>query len=426
MKKEIVVVGGGFAGINLIKQLKNEPNIHLTLVDKNNYNFFPPLLYQVATGFLEVTNISYPYRKILRNQENANFHMGELLEINSSQKEVVLSTGKLKYDKLIIALGTVSNYFGNEHIKANSLPMKTVNDALELRNYIFQKTEDAVLERNPIERKKLLTIVIAGGGPTGVEVAGMLAEMQQYIFEKDYPELGGQPVNIYLVDGSETLLSPMSEKAQSYTLKTLENSGVIVKLNTRVKDYFNDEVVFENGEKILTKTLIWTAGVTSTKLKGLPEECFGPGKRIKVNEYNELIGIPDIYAIGDNCIQLSDRSFPNGHPQMAQVALQQGKNLGKNLINELQHKSKRAFKYKDKGSMAIIGRSKASADIPNPHINLTGWLAWIMWLFVHLFSLIGYRNRFKTMVNWTTAYFTKDQTLRMIIRPNLKKIVPKD
>lgn len=420
MKKEIVVIGGGFAGINVIKSLKNQADVHITLVDKNNYNFFPPLLYQVATGFLEVTNISYPYRKILRNQENANFRMGELIEIKTNEKKVILSTGELKYDQLIIATGTTSNYFGNEHIKANSLPMKTVNDAIELRNFIFQKTEDAVLEKNPIEREKLLTIVIAGGGPTGVEVAGMLAEMRQNIFAKDYPDLNGQTFKIYLVDGSESLLSPMSKKAQEYTLETLTKSGVVVKLNTRVKDFVNDEVIFDNDEKILTKTLIWSAGVTSIIFKGLADECYGPGKRLKVDQFNELIGFPDIYVLGDSCIQFSDVNFPNGHPQMAQVALQQGKNLGRNLINERKKRPKTAFKYKDKGSMAIIGRSKASADIPNPKIHLTGWLAWVIWLFVHLFSLIGYRNRFKTMVNWTTAYFTKDQTLRMIIRPSKK------
>lgn len=421
MKKEIVIIGGGFAGVNLVKALKNEPNIHITLVDRNNYNFFPPLLYQVATGFLEVSNISYPFRRILRDQDNANFHMGELEKILPLENKVMLSNGELPYDYLIIATGTESNYFGNEHIMQNALPMKTVNDALELRNFIFQKTEEAIVSNDPKEKEKLTTIVIAGGGPTGVEVAGMLAEMRMNIFEKDYPELKNYSLKIYLIDASDTLLSPMSKKAQEYSKISLEKMGVILKLNTLVQDFKNDVVLLGNGETIETTALIWTAGVTSSMFDGLKVTSYGSGRRLIVNEFNKVIETNNIYAIGDTSIQNFDSRFPNGHPQMAQVAIQQGKNLAKNIKNELRNKPLTPFFYKDKGSMAIIGRSKAAADIPRPKLHVTGWFAWIMWLFVHLFSLISYRNRVKTMYNWTTSYFTKDQILRMIIRPSTKR-----
>lgn len=421
MKKEIVIIGGGFAGVNLVKALKNEPNIHITLVDRNNYNFFPPLLYQVATGFLEVSNISYPFRRILRDQENANFHMGELEKILPLENKVVLSNAELNYDYLILATGTESNFFGNEHIMQNSLPMKTVNDALELRNFIFQKTEEAIVSTDPKEKEKLTTIVIAGGGPTGVEVAGMLAEMRMNIFEKDYPELKKYPLKIFLIDASETLLTPMSVKAQQYSKLSLEKMGVILKLNSLVKDFKDDIVVLEDGETIETKVLIWTAGVTSSIFEGLDVICYGSGRRLIVDEFNKVIETNNIYAIGDTCLQKFDPRFPNGHPQMAQVAIQQGKNLAKNLLNTLHNKSLIPFHYNDKGAMAIIGRSKAAADIPRPKLHVTGWFAWILWLFVHLFSLISYRNRVKTMYNWTTSYFTKDQILRMIIRPSVKR-----
>lgn len=421
MKKEIVIIGGGFAGVNLVKALKNEPNIHITLVDRNNYNFFPPLLYQVATGFLEVSNISYPFRMLLRDQDNANFHMGELEKILPLENKVVLSTGELNYDYLVLATGTESNFFGNEHILKNSHPMKTVNDALELRNFIFQKTEEAIVSKDPKEKEKLTSIVIAGGGPTGVEVAGMLAEMRTNIFEKDYPELKDYPLKIYLIDASETLLSPMSKKAQDFSKRSLEKMGVVLKLKTLVKDFKNDVVVLDNGESIHTKVLIWTAGVTSSIFDGLDVTCYGIGRRLIVDPYNKVVETTNIYAIGDSSLQKHDIRFPYGHPQMAQVAIQQGKNLAKNLINQLHKKPLKPFQYKDKGSMAIIGRSKAAADIPSPKLHLTGWFAWIMWLFVHLFSLISYRNRVKTMYNWTTSYFTKDQILRMIIRPSIKR-----
>ena len=417
MKKEIVIIGGGFAGINLAKRLANTKGIHLTLVDKNNYNFFPPLLYQVATGFLEVSNICYPFRKLFHYKRNISFRLGELQKIVQDENKVVLSTGDLSYDYLVLATGTESNFFGIENIRKGALPMKTVDDAIDMRNYLLQKTEEATIAMDETEKKKLTTIVIAGGGPTGVEIAGMLAEMRKNILEKDYPELKGIKVCIYLVDSAPTLLTPMSKEAQQYAYGTLIKMGVEVKLNKLVKDYIDDTVIFADGEKIPTKMLLWTAGVTSKVFEGIPKECYGRGRRLLVDEYNKVQGTQNIYAIGDTSLQTSDKNFPQGHPQLAQVAIQHGKNLAKNFKAMVSRQNQKPFAYNDKGSMAIIGRSKAAADIPKPKMRINGFIAWIMWLFVHLFSLINYRNRIKTMYNWTVAYFTKDQSLRMIIRP---------
>lgn len=422
MPKEIVIVGGGFAGVNLAKQLANKSDFHVTLVDKNNYNFFPPLLYQVATGFLEVSNISYPFRKLFHGRKNTNFRMGELLKIIPEENKIILSTGELYYDYLVLATGTESNYFGMENIKKAALPMKTVDDAIELRNTLLLNTEKATITTDEEEKKKLSTIVIAGGGPTGVEIAGMLAEMRMNILEKDYPEFNSRRVRICLVDGSPVLLTPMSPVSQLYTLETLQKMGVEVILNKQVKDYMDDIVIFSDGQTIATKLLIWTAGVTSKVFEGIPAESYGRGKRLMVDAYNLIEGTKNIYAIGDTCIQTSDLKFPNGHPQLAQTAIQQGKNLAKNFIAMNAGQTLKPFVYYDKGSMAIIGRSKAVAEIPKPKMNFKGFIAWFMWLFIHLFSLINYRNRIKTMYNWTISYFTKDQSLRMIIRPKKDKL----
>jgi len=415
--KKIVIIGGGFAGITLARKLSNSEGIHLTLVDKNNYNFFPPLLYQVATGFLDVSNISYPFRKLFHHKKNINFRMGELKKIIPTENRLVLSNGDLQYDYLVLATGTESNFFGNENVRNVALPLKTLDDAIEMRNFLIKKTEDATITTHEEGKKKLYSIVIAGGGPTGVEVAGMLAEMRKNIFEKDYPELKGTDVSIYLVDGAPTLLTPMSREAQQYAYDTLVNMGVQVKLNKLVKDYINNTVIFADGEKIPSRLLLWTAGVTSREFDGIPKESYGRGNRLLVDEYNKVLGMQNIYAIGDGSLHTSDNNYPQGHPQLAQVAIQQGKNLALNFKAMVKGKSLKPFVYYDKGSIAIIGRSKAVADIPKPKVHISGFVAWIMWLFVHLFSLINYRNRIKTMYNWTLAYFTRDQSLRLIIRP---------
>jgi NADH:quinone reductase (non-electrogenic) len=420
--KHIVIIGGGFAGINLIERLSKKNEFIITLVDKNNYNFFPPLLYQLSTGFLEVSNISYPFRKLLRGKKKVNFHLGEVEKVIPSENKVILSTGELTYDYLVFATGTTTNYFGMDNVKKNALPMKTVNDALELRNHILKQVELAAISKDKKEQNKLLNIVVAGGGPTGVEISGMLADMKKDILPKDYPEIIRHKIDaeIYLVDGLDAVLKPMSEKSQKDALKALMEMGVIVGLNMQVKDYSDDVVIFTNGTRIETKTLIWAAGVTGLVFEGLPSECYGRGKRLIVDEYNRVKGLNNIFAIGDTSIQSHELKFPNGHPQMAQVAIQHGLNLAENFESILMEKSLNPFVYNDKGSMAIIGRNRAVVDMPDNKMHFNGFLAWFMWLFVHLLSLVKNRNRITTLYNWAGAYITKDQSLRMIIRPSEK------
>lgn len=419
-QKKVIIIGGGFAGINLAKKLVKNPGFHITLVDRNNYNFFQPLLYQVATGFLEVSNISFPFRKLFQGKKNFTFRLGELQEIISSENKIKLSNGELHYDYLVLATGTESNFFGIENIKKNALPMKTVDDAINLRNYLFQKIEEAAIATDAVEKKKLTTITIVGGGPTGVEVAGMLAEMTKSILQKDYPELAGHKGEIFLIDSNNTVLSPMGKASQQYTYETLIQMGVKIKLGARVKDYADDILFFKDDEPIETKTLIWAAGVTGKIFEGLPKESYGRGNRLITDAFNKVKATDNIYAIGDISLQTTDNNFSNGHPQVAQVAMQQGKNLAANFIAIINNKKLIPFSYYDKGSMAIIGSNKAVTELPRPKIHFKGFIAWCMWIFIHLRSLINHRNRTKTFYNWIVSYFTKDQSLRFIIRPSNK------
>lgn len=415
---KIVIVGGGFAGVNLAQGLAGNKNFDITLVDKNNYNFFPPLIYQVATAFLEPSSISYPFRKLFRNAGNIRFRMGEVLSVNAAENKVLLHNGELDYDRLIFATGAETNYFGMENVRKNAIPMKTLNDAIEMRNKLLQRMEKATICKNSRERRKYLNIVVAGGGPTGVEVSGMFAEMKNGILRKEYPELSTSASHIYLVDGGDALLSPMSKDSQKDTLDALTKMGVVVKLNTRVTDFTDDTVHLSTGETIQSKNLIWAAGVSAKVFEGIPAESYGPGRRLLVDGHNKILNTSNIYALGDTCLQTNDPDWPKGHPQVAQVAIQQGANLAKNFKNELKSKPLKPFKYNDKGSMAIIGKNKAVVDLPKPKMHFKGFIAWLMWLFIHLMSLIGYRNRIVTAYNWMIAYFSRDQSLRMIIRPD--------
>ncbi|MGL3000504.1 NAD(P)/FAD-dependent oxidoreductase [Flavobacterium sp. RSSB_23] len=414
----IVIIGGGFAGINLAKALTNEKGITVTLVDKNNYNFFPPLIYQVATAFLEPSSISYPFRKFFAGKKNLQFRLGEFLKVIPTENKIILNNGELSYDQLVFATGAETSYFGMENVKKNAIPMKTLNDATNMRNTLLKNLEKAAICKDIRKRRKLLTIVVAGGGPTGVEVSGMFAEMRKSILIKEYPELETSASNIYLVDGGEALLSPMSVASQQDTLEAVTKLGVVVKLNTRVVDYKDDTVYFADGNTIQTKNLIWAAGITAREFEGIPAESYGRGKRILTDAFNKVNGTTNIFAIGDTCIQLTDENFSQGHPQVAQVAIQQGLNLAGNFKNLLQQKALKPFIYKDKGSMAIIGKNKAVVDLPKPNLHFKGFFAWMIWLFVHLMSLITYRNRINTFYHWMIAYFSKDQSLRMIIRPD--------
>lgn len=416
----IVVIGGGFAGVNMAKSLANKKDFQVTLVDKNNYNFFPPLIYQVATAYLEPTSISYPFRKLFSGKENLHFRLGEVKKIVPAEDKIVLDDGELTYDQLVFATGAETNYFGMENVKQHAIPMKTLDDALEMRNRLLEHMERAVISNDAAEIKKLVTIVIAGGGPTGVELAGMFAEMKNGILGKEYPALSGKGVEIILVDGGKVVLAPMSLQSQQDTYEALVKLGVKIKLDYQVKDYVDDTIIFTNGERITTKSLIWAAGVTASVFEGLPPETYGRGRRMLVDEYNKVKGTTNVYAIGDTCLQTTDEHFPNGHPQVAQVAIQQAINLSKNFQLIAGGKTPKLFTYVDKGSMAIIGRNKAVVDLPKPKLHLKGFIAWLAWLFIHLLSLITYRNRIRTFWNWMIAYFTKDQSLRMIIRPAKK------
>jgi NADH dehydrogenase len=414
--KRLVIIGGGFGGVNLALQLKNNPDFHITLVDKNNYNFFPPLIYQVATGFLENSNISYPFRKLFRKYSNIHFRLGELLHVDPAAHSIQLNNGTLTYDYLVFATGAETNYFGMENIRKHAIPMKNVSDALEMRNILLKRIELATISSDPLERKKLLTVVVAGGGPTGVEVSGMLADLRVHSFPKDYPELRGTGAEIYLVDGGEHLLAPMSSASQNDTFDALKKMGVVIKLKTQVRDFVNDEVILSTGEKIESKNLIWTAGVTAIAFDGIPAASYGRAKRMLADPFNKVLGIEDVYAIGDTSLQTHEKEYPNGHPQLAQVSIQQGKLLAANFKALVKGSPLKPFQYKDLGTMAVIGRNKAVCDLPH-NIHFKGFIAWFLWLFVHLVSLINYRNRIKTLYNWMVAYIYKDQSLRFIVRP---------
>lgn len=422
-RKRIVIIGGGFAGVNLVNQLGNHKAYDVILVDRNNYNYFPPLVYQVATSFLDTSNITFPFRKLLRKKNNIQFRMAEFIKVDQASHTCYLDNGTLTYDYIVFANGSVSNYFGNQALENNCIPMKTISDALGMRNTLLQTLEQASLTTDMAERAKLLTIVVIGGGPTGVEVSGVLAELRKSALRKDYPELAGSGGNIYLVEGGPALLGPMSAKSQQASYKALTKLGVKIKLNSLVKDYQDDKVTLSTGEVIESRSVIWAAGVIAKPIEGIPASSLGRGRRIIVDAYNKVEGLEDVYALGDICLQKTDKDFPEGHPQLAQPAIQHGKHMGKNFKLMAAGKPLKPFDYYDKGTMAIIGRNKAVCDLNvfGRTVFVGGFIGLFIWLFIHLMFLISTPSKFKTLYNWVVAYLTKDQSLRMIIRPNTKK-----
>jgi NADH dehydrogenase len=415
-KKHIVVIGGGFAGLNFITGLYKAGYYDITLVDKNNYNYFTPLVYQVATGFLEPSSISYPFRKLFKNKRAA-FRMASLESVDPAENKVYLSDGGiLTYDYLVLAAGTKTNFFGNQIIQANSCSLKGIDDALYMRNELIKKLESAAIENDPAERKRLMTIVVAGGGPTGVEVAGMLAEMRKFILQKDYPNLSAAEQEIYIVDGAPVLLGPMSDKTHRAAYRALDQLGVHIILNVQVKQFENGRVELSDGTSIETHTLIWSAGVTANSIRGIGPESLGRGGRILTDAACKVKGYANIYAIGDLGVQFDDPAYPYGHPQLAQPAIQQGKQLAKNFIRMAKGIPVKAFSYFDRGEMAIIGRRTAVADLFKHKLHFGGFLGLLSWLFIHIMSLVNYNNIVKTFYNWAVAYLTRDQALRMIFR----------
>ncbi len=414
----IVIIGGGFAGIALAKQLRNK-NVQVVLLDKHNYHTFQPLLYQVATGGLEAGSIAYPIRKVIQEFDDFYFRLTSVKEIDTENKKVIAEIGDLSYDYLVIATGSKTNYFGNKDIERNSMAMKTIPQSLNIRSLILENFEQAVLIKDSAEKNSLINFVLVGGGPTGVELAGALAEMKREILQKDYPDLDIAKMEINLVQGGDRILDSMSEKSSQEAENFLINLGVKIWKNVRVTNYDGRTITTNSDLTFETATVIWTAGVKGAIVAGLDAQSLVENvKRIRVNPYNQVIGYDTIFALGDIAMmELED--YPRGHPMMAQPALQQGKLLGENLARLLAKQPMEAFKYNDKGSMATIGRNKAVVDLP--HYQFSGVFAWFVWMFVHLFSLIGFRNKTVVFLNWVYNYIRFDREGRLIIRPFKKK-----
>ncbi len=413
-QKRIVIIGAGFAGLKLARMLYRH-NFQIVLIDRNNYHQFQPLFYQVATSGLEPSSISFPLRKVFQKVQNVFIRVAEVSNIDTESKKLQSSLGTVWYDYLVIATGATTNFFGMAGFENNSIPMKSVSEALYLRNTLLENFERAVTIRDETKIRKLLNVVVVGGGPTGVEVCGALAEMKKYVLPKDYPELDFGYMTITLVEANEQLLHGMSRNAGDKALVYLEKLGVVVKLQHRVLNYDGEEVELEDKENFMTNTLIWAAGVKGQMPKGLKEEFIVKGNRIKVNEFNQLPEIPEIFAIGD-IAYMETKKYPYGHPQVAQVALQQAAHLAKNFRNTQANKPLSKFEYTDKGSMATVGRNRAVVDLPR--FSFGGFFAWLVWMFVHLMSIVGVKNRLVIFVNWLWNYLTYDQSLRLILRPD--------
>lgn len=418
-KKRIIIIGGGFAGVKLAQTLA-ATDYQIVMIDKNNYHQFQPLFYQVATAGIEPSGILFPLRKLFNKYPDFYLRITEVTHIDVVNKVVQTRSGSCSYDKLIIAAGAKTSYFGLENIRKAAFPMKSVTEALSLRNSILKHLELALFETDAQKKLELMNLVVVGGGPTGTEVAGALAEMKKHIFPKEYKELDIENIRIVLVEAAPTLLNGMTERSKARSKRYLEGLGVEVLTGVQVKDYINHSVVLSNGESIPTRNIIWAAGVKGVKFKGIPDSAYLPNERIVVDAFNKVKELDDVYAIGDNCAMITEDT-PRGHPQVAQVAIQQAKNLGVNLKNEMRNKGVKPFKYKNLGAMATIGRHLAVADLPG--ISFFGTFAWYVWMFVHLMSILGVKNRLFVFLNWMWSYITFDQSLRLIIsRDNSEKM----
>lgn len=414
----IVIVGGGFAGIALTKKLRNK-NVQVVLLDKHNYHNFQPLMYQVATGGLEPDSIAYPIRKVVQEYNDFYFRLAEVKEIDTDNNKIIADIGELKYDYLILATGSKTNFFGNKEMERNCMAMKTIPQSLNIRSLILENFEQALLTNDIEERHSLMNFVLVGGGPTGVELAGALAEMKKAILPKDYPDLDVRKMEINLIQSSDRILNTMSENASEKAEEFLIKLGVSVWKNVRVTGYDSKTVTTNSDLSFDSATVIWTAGVQGALVGGLDADSLvDRDERIKVNQYNQVEGYTNIFAIGDIAVMALE-DYPLGHPMMAQPAMQQGNHLAENLVKLICKKEMQAFKYKDKGSMATIGRNKAVVDLPN--YKFSGVFAWFVWMFVHLFSLIGFKNKAVVFLNWVYNYIRFDREARLIIRPYKKK-----
>ncbi|WP_346883857.1 NAD(P)/FAD-dependent oxidoreductase [uncultured Algibacter sp.] len=414
----IVIIGGGFAGIALAKKLSKQ-EVQVILLDKNNYHTFQPLLYQVSTGGLEPDSIAYPIRKILKDFPNFYFRLADVEEIDTNKNKVLTNIGSLKFDYLIVASGSKTNFFGNTEIEKHSMAMKTIPQSLNLRSLILENFEDALLTSDLNERNALMNFVIVGGGATGVELAGALAEIKKGILPKDYPDLDTRMAQINIIQSSDCILKGMSEKASAKAEDFLEKLGVNIWKNIRVTNYDGKTVTTNTDLSFEAATVVWAAGVKGATIKGLEAEDYTTrGSRILVNKFNQIKGFNHIFAIGDIACMATEE-FPHGLPMMAQPAIQQGSLLGDNILKLIEKQPMTSFVYKDKGAMATIGRNKAVVDLKT--FKFQGVFAWFVWMFVHLFFLIGFRNRMVVFVNWVYNYVRFDREARLIIRPFKKK-----
>ena len=414
----IVIIGGGFAGISLAKKLRNK-KVQVVLLDKHNYHNFQPLMYQVATGGLEPDSIAYPIRKIVQEYKDFYFRLAEVREIDAKNNTIYADIGELKFDYLVIATGSKTNYFGNKEIERNSMAMKTIPQSLNIRSLILENFEQALLTNDIDERHSLMNFVLVGGGPTGVELAGALAEMKKAILPKDYPDLDVRKMEINLIQSGDRILNTMSENASEKAEKFLLDLGVSVWKDVRVTGYDGKTVTTNSDLSFDSATVIWTAGVQGALPHGLKADSFIKNvNRIKVNKYNQVEGYDNLFAIGDIAVMTSEE-YPQGHPMMAQPAMQQGRLLAENVIRLLDKKELKPFVYKDKGSMATIGRNKAVVDLPK--FKFSGVFAWFVWMFVHLFSLIGFKNKAVVFLNWVYNYIRFDREARLIMRPYKKR-----
>lgn len=415
-QKKIIIVGAGFAGLRLAQDLE-DTDYDVLLIDKNNYHQFQPLMYQVATARLEPASISFPLRKVFQHSKNVRIRIAEVLNVDTLTKTLKTSIADFTYDYLVVAFGCRTNYFGNSQIERFAYPMKSVPEAIQLRNQILQTFEDALIAK-PAELQSLMNFVVVGGGPTGVELAGALAEMKKNILPKDYPDKDFSKLTIYLLEGAPNVLNPMSEDSRKMSRKYLEAFGVIVKTNTIVSNYDGKIVTLQNQETIEAKNVIWAAGITGNILNGIPKESITRGNRFIVDRFNKIEPLEAVYALGDIAFMTTPK-YPNGHPQVASVAIEQAHVLAKNFKLELKKKPPVQYEYHDKGSMATIGKRKAVVDLPK--FSFQGRLAWFTWMFVHLMLILSVKNKLSIFINWMFSYFNNDSTLRVILKSADKK-----
>lgn len=414
-KKRVVIVGGGLGGLRLAEDLYGS-GMQVVLIDKNNFHQFPPLIYQIASAGIDPSSISFPFRQIFRKRKDFYFRMAEARMVDTEKKILQTSIGKIDYDYLVLAAGATTNFFGNKNIEEWAIPMKTVPEAMGLRNALLSNFERALTCATEEERQELLNVVVVGGGATGVEIAGALSEMKRYVIPYDYPDMDSSLMHIYLIEAGDRLLAGMSQDSSKKAYDFLKSMGVDIQFGKMVTDYRDHKVIMKDGTEIPTRTFLWVSGIRANAMPGISEDHLGRGFRFKVDQFNRIPGLNDVFAIGDQCLQTTDPDYPNGHPQVAQVAIQQAKNLAKNIkrINEglADDNSLTPFKYNNLGSMATIGRNKAVVEIGKFHSQ--GFFAWILWLVVHLRSILGVKNKMMVLLNWLWKYVSYNDSIRMI------------